>query len=268
MACHPLPTLAVTGFAAGLSALAGLPAGQAALVAATVFAGQLSVGWSNDYLDAARDRAAHRQDKPIATGAIARRTVGIASLAALAATAALSVALGWPAGAVSLVTVLSAWTYNLWLKWTVFSWLPYGLSFGLAPAVVTLADAPPRFPAAWALTALAVLGVAAHLANALPDLRDDVAHGIRGLPHRIGARPTAMAGAALLLVASAVILLGPAGEPGAWRWVAFAVTVIVGGAAAAVAYRSPSSRRFFAAIILIAAIDLVSLFLAGTKLVP
>src|SRR5665647_499792 len=45
--------------------------------------------------------------------------------------------------------------------------------------------------ARWAATPSnppAVSAQAAHLANVLPDLGDDVATGIRGLPHRIGAR--------------------------------------------------------------------------------
>src|SRR5665647_2949905 len=80
------------------------------------------------------------------------------------------------------------------------------VAFGMLPAVATLSASPPRWPAAWALTAGGLLGVVAHLANVLPDLGDDVATGIRGLPHRIGARATALTAAAILLTASAVIL--------------------------------------------------------------
>jgi 4-hydroxybenzoate polyprenyltransferase len=111
-----------------------------------------------------------------------------------------------------------------------------------------------------------LLGVAAHLANVLPDLGDDVATGIRGLPHRIGARTTALTAAAILLTASAVILFGPVGQPGTWRWAGFAAAVLVAGGAARIAYRDPSSRRFFRAIILIAALDLVSFAFSGIRL--
>ena len=170
LSSHPIPSVAVTAISAGLAALADLPIGRGALVTAAVFTGQLSIGWSNDYLDADRDRAVLRSDKPIATGAIKRRVAGIAALVALTLTLSLSVALGWPGGAVALLTVLSAWAYNLGLKATVLSWLPYAVAFGLAPAIATMSALPPRWPAGWALATGALLGVAAHLANVLPDL--------------------------------------------------------------------------------------------------
>ena len=56
LSCHPIPSVAVTAISAGLVALADLPIGRGALVTGAVFTGQLSIGWSNDYLDAERDR--------------------------------------------------------------------------------------------------------------------------------------------------------------------------------------------------------------------
>ncbi|MGV8848340.1 MAG: UbiA family prenyltransferase [Propionibacteriaceae bacterium] len=264
--CHPIPSLAVTAISAGLGALAHLSLGRCALVTVAVFTGQVSIGWSNDYLDAERDRAMRRSDKPIATGALDPRVVGVAACVALISTIALSAVLGWPGGVAALAAVLCAWGYNLGLKATVLSWLPYAVAFALLPAVATLSASPPRWPAAWALMAGGLLGVAAHLANVLPDLGDDVATGIRGLPHRIGAKATALTAAAVLLIASAVILFGPVGQPGPWRWAGFAAEVLVAGAAARIALGDPSSRRFFQAIILIAALDLVSFAFSGIRL--
>jgi 4-hydroxybenzoate polyprenyltransferase len=272
LSCHPIPSLAVTALAAGLAALAGLPPDRAFLVTAAVFTGQLSIGWSNDYLDAERDRAVDRPDKPVAAGAVAPRVAGIAALAALILAVALSAALGWPGGAAALVTVACGWLYNLGLKATALSWLPYAIAFAALPATATLSAQPARWPAAWALTAGALLGVAAHLANVLPDLREDAATGVRGLPHRLGAKATALAGAGILLAASAVILFGQSGQsgqsggPGPWRWAGFFTAVLVAGTAAASAYRDPTSRRFFLATILIAVLDLVFFALSGTAL--
>ena len=266
LSCHPIPSLAVTAISAGLAALADLPIGRGALVAGAVFSGQLSIGWSNDYLDAERDRTVGRPDKPLAIGAIKPRVAGIAAVVALASSLALSAALGWPGGAIAVATVLSAWAYNLGLKATILSWLPYAVSFGLLPAVATLAASPPRWPGAWALATGALLGVAAHLGNALPDLREDIVTGIRGLPHRIGARATSLAAAAVLFAASAVIFFGPPGRPGSWRWAGFAGVMLVTGGAVHLALRNPSSKRFFRAIILIAALDVVSFALAGVRL--
>jgi len=266
LSCHPLPSAAVTAMSAGLAALADLPAGRGVLVTAAVFTGQLSIGWSNDYLDAERDRAVRRSGKPVAAGAVAPRVAVTAAVIALVLTFALSAALGRGGAAAALAIVACGWLYNLGLKATVLSWLPYAIAFGMLPAVATLSASPSRWPAAWALTAGALLGVAAHLANVLPDLRGDLATGVRGLPHRLGAEATALTAAAILLAVTAVILFGPGGQLGPWRWAGFVAVVLVVGKAAASAYRDPSSRRFFLATILIAALNLVLFAMSGTHL--
>jgi 4-hydroxybenzoate polyprenyltransferase len=264
--CHPLPSVAVTALSAGLAGLADLPLTRGITLTAAVLAGQLSIGWSNDYLDAERDRAVHRSGKPVAAGAVTPRAARTAAAVALILAIALSAVLGWPGGAAALVIVACGWLYNLGLKATALSWLPYAIAFGTLPAVATLSASPPRWPAAWALTAGSLLGVAAHLANVLPDLGEDVATGVRGLPHRLGTKGTALASAAVLLAASTVILFGPGGQPGRWRWAGYVGAVLVAGTAAASAYRDPSSRRFFLATILIAALDLVFFAVSGTRL--
>ena len=65
---HPGPTLVVTALAFGLGIATGLESWRLALLTFSVFAGQLSVGISNDALDASRDREVGRTDKPIARG--------------------------------------------------------------------------------------------------------------------------------------------------------------------------------------------------------
>jgi len=266
LSCHPLPSVAVSALGAGLAALAGLPVGRVVLVMMAVFTGQLSIGWSNDYLDAERDRVVRRADKPVAAGAVAPRVAGAAAVVALIVSLPLSAALGWRGGAAALVIVLCGWLYNLGLKATALSWLPYAIAFGMLPAVATLSASPARWPAGWALTAGALLGVAAHLANVLPDVREDVATGVRGLPHRLGTRATALTAAAILLAVSAVVLFGPGAQPGRWRWSGFAAAVMVAATASATAYRDPSSRWLFPATILMAAMNVVFFALSGTRL--
>jgi len=266
LSSHPIPSVAVTAVGAGLATLADLPWGRGALVTGAVFTGQLSIGWSNDYLDAERDRVAHRHDKPLATDAMKPHVVGVAAAVALMVTIALSAAVGWPGGAALLATALAAWAYNLGVKATVLSWLPYAFAFGMAPAAVTLSASAPRWPPGWVVAACALLGVAAHLANALPDVDDDVATGIHGLPTTIGAKATALTAVSLLLTASAVILVGPADQSASWRWGLFGAAVLVVGSSARLAYRNPSSRIFFGAILLIAALDIISFAFSGIHL--
>jgi 4-hydroxybenzoate polyprenyltransferase len=264
LSCHPLPALSVTLLSAGLATMADLSPLRVVLVSLAVFFGQLSIGWSNDYLDAERDLLVERRDKPVAAGSVAPRLVFAAAVAAIVATIAFSATLGWPAGTVSVGTVLCGWLYNLRLKATTFSWLPFATAFGLLPAIATLAQSPPRWPPWWAVAAGGLLGIAAHLANVLPDLKDDIATGVRGLGQRIGERGTATATVAAVSIASTVILFGPPGAPNRWRWIAFAATLILATIGAEMARRNPSSSLFFRATILIAGIDLASFALASS----
>ena len=55
-AAHPGPALAVTVLAGLLGAAVGMGPVEVLLVVAAVGTGQLSIGWSNDLVDAARDR--------------------------------------------------------------------------------------------------------------------------------------------------------------------------------------------------------------------
>lgn len=260
-ASHPGPTLAVSTLAGVLAALSGAGA-RTVLVVAAVLAGQLSIGWSNDWLDAARDTAVGRGDKPVAVGSVAALTVRAAALVAAAVCVVLSLLLGWAPGVVHLVAVASAWSYNLRLKSTVWSWAPYVVSFGLLPLVVALA-LPGRPTAAWwAIGTGSLLGLGAHGLNVLPDLLDDAATGIRGLPHRFGPRPTALGSAAALLVATGLLVWGPAGSPSRAGTLALVAAVVVSAAGVVVALRDPRSRLPFVAAIVVAGVDVA--LLAGS----
>src|SRR4051794_7806714 len=216
LSCHPIPTVGVTVISAGLAASAGLGWATGLLFVAAVFAGQLSIGWSNDWIDAARDRAAGRADKPVAGGTIGLRTVVLAAVAALGTSIVLSFLLGVPSALAALTLVAAGWLYNLGLKNTWLSWLPYAVGFGALPAAATLALPGHPWPAWWAMAAGAVLGIAAHAANVLPDLKADKETGVSGCFHQLGARTTAVAGPVLLVIASVLVLLG-AGQFAAWK---------------------------------------------------
>lgn len=252
-AAHPGPALAVTALVALLAWHADLPPARTVLVVAAVLTGQLSIGWSNDLLDAARDRRVGRPDKPVATGAVSSRAVTGACAAALVATVPLSLACGLAAGSVNLLLhVGSGWAYNLGLKATVWSWAPYAVAFGSLPAFVALAADGP-VPATQC-AAGALLGVGAHLLNALPDLADDAATGVRGLPHRIGATWTAPVAVAVLAVATVTVVLGTPDAGTAATWLPLAAVA----ALSAVALRT-TGRTAFRAAVGIALVDVLVL---------
>src|SRR6185437_958950 len=170
VACHPLPTLAVTAFAAGWALAVGLAPARTALLALAVLLGQMSIGWGNDWVDAPRDRAVERRDKPVVQGLVSTRLLGTSAVIAVGCCAVASLGLGVRPGLVHLLAMGSGWAYDLLLKPTPASPLPYAVAFGLLPAVATLAAAPPYWPAAGVVAGGALLGMAAHFANTVGDV--------------------------------------------------------------------------------------------------
>jgi 4-hydroxybenzoate polyprenyltransferase len=256
-ACHPGPTLAVTTLTALLAVGAGHGPATGALVTAAVGTGQLTIGWSNDLIDAGRDRVVGRLDKPLAAREVSETVVRTATAVAGVLCVLLSLACGAASAAVHLVLgVGSGWAYNLGLKRTTWSAAPYAVAFGTLPAVVTLALPTPVWPAPWVLVAGALLGVGAHLLNALPDLADDERTGVRGLPHRLGPGAVRRLAPAVLVAASVVALLGPPGPASPLAWAVLGLCL--GLAAVAVTGRG---RVPFAAAVGIAALDVASLVL-------
>ncbi len=262
LATHAGPTVAVTVVSTLLGVLAGLSPGRVVLLCAAVLAGQASIGWSNDWLDADRDRAVGRADKPVVQGGIRPATLRSAALAAVAVAVVLSLLLGVVPGVLLLTLVGSGWAYNAGLKRTAASWVPYVVGFGALPAgVVAAAPGTPIAPW-WLVAAGGALGGAAHLANVAPDLEDDLATGVRGLPHRLGPRVSAVLGALLLGGASVVLVLGPTGPPTAAGWAGLALAAPA-VAVAALAGTARFRRIAFPAVMLLTVLDVVLLLVGG-----
>ncbi|NAS26136.1 hypothetical protein GT755_31245 [Herbidospora sp. NEAU-GS84] len=214
LACHPGPTLAVTALVTALAAGSGQDLAGCLLVLAAVLSGQLSVGWSNDAVDAGRDRALGRTGKPAVSGDVSVRTLWVAAAVALLACVPLSLANGLLAGGFHLLGVAAAWAYNLGLKATLLSWAPYAIGFGQFPAFVSLGLPGQPWPAWWSVAAGALLGIGAHLANVLPDIDGDLETGVHGLPQRLGRRRTLVL-TPVFLVAAVAVLWWPAALPAA-----------------------------------------------------
>ncbi|WP_248966179.1 UbiA family prenyltransferase [Sphaerisporangium perillae] len=265
-ACHPGPTVVVTAVGSALAAGVGRGAGGTLLVGAAVLSGQLSIGWSNDWIDRTRDRVIGRADKPLAGDAVAPRTVARAAFAALVACVPLSLASGVLAGLVHLVAVACGWLYNLRLKASPASPLPFAAAFGLLPAFVTLGLPGNPWPAWWAILAGALLGMGAHFANVLPDLPDDLALGVRGLPQRLGPTGARMGAAVLLVAASVVIALAPEDRGGPVTVAGLAAVVLVLGGGL-LAGRGDLRRAAFAVTVAVAVIDVAMFVAQGGRLV-
>jgi 4-hydroxybenzoate polyprenyltransferase len=254
-AAHIGPSLAVTLVVLLLAITQDLPPFRAAAVTAAVLAGQLTIGWGNDLVDRDRDRQVGRLDKPLATQELDTAVVRAALALAGIACVVLSLLVGWRSAAVHLgLGVGSGHAYNLVLKRTRWSWVPFAVAFGTLPAVVTLADVPYHWPPLWMSVSAAALGVAAHFLNALPDFDADAATGVSGLPHRLGRVRTRVVATALLVLASVIAALGPSGGLG--RWSAVALVLVAGLAVVAATGRGKAP---FAAAVAIALVDVALL---------
>ncbi len=154
------------------------------LVLVGMTASQAALGAANDWLDRGHD-ALTKPHKPIP--ALRARPKGVAAIALLCPGLALLVAL--PLGVLPLLLVAlgtaCGYAYNLGLKRTAWSWLPYVAGFSLLPPLVwSVAGIWPSWWATGIYTVGLPLVLAAHLANVLPDVEAE-----RGLvPGSLGSR--------------------------------------------------------------------------------
>jgi 4-hydroxybenzoate polyprenyltransferase len=246
------------GFGAGLDAL------RLVFIGLAMLAGQLSVGFSNDWIDAERDRAVGRPDKPVALGWISVAAVRTAAWVSVALMALFTIPLGWESGLALLLAVVLAWTYNLGLKKSVFSVVPYFLSFGSLPAIVTLARPTPAWPALWALGVGGLLGIAGHFANTLPDLEDDAVTGVTGLPQRLGRRWSSAITYVVLLAGSALEFFGAGGLGFLPADIGLGLSIVI--AVVGITMIPRPTRLHFRLIIFAAMIDVVVLIFAGPRI--
>ncbi|GGF37009.1 UbiA family prenyltransferase [Williamsia phyllosphaerae] len=248
-ASHPVPGSAVTLLTVALALTNGVSTRVSIALAVAVLAGQLVVGWTNDLFDRGRDVQVGRTDKPLAGGELTPRTVAATAALFGVICVAASLACGVAAGSVHLVLGVGAGLlYNAGVKSTVFSAVPYLVAFGSLPVVVMLAADPSRLPHVWMVVVAGVLGVGAHLLNVFPDLDDDEATGVRGLPHRLGRRRIPGVAAVLLLAATAVCVA--ATSPSWLHWVALAAVIAV----IAATVRGRGRTPFYGAIV-VAGVD-------------
>lgn len=264
---HPGPSIVVTLVALVLGVATGLEPWRLAVLVAAILLGQLSVGISNDAIDARRDRTTGRTDKPLARGDVSVRTAWVAASVAVVLALALSAVLSWQLTLAHLIALASAWAYNAGLKSTPISVVPFIVSFGVLPSLVTLAATAPQVAAPWAWAAGGALGIAIHLTNVLPDLDDDARTGVRGLAHRLGRRPSAVITALALIGGALAVLGGPDAAPTAVAIVLFIGVLVIAVAGLVLALVRPPGRDVFRLVMLAALLLCVQLAVNGQALV-
>jgi 4-hydroxybenzoate polyprenyltransferase len=211
-AAHLGPSLAVC-FISLLLATSLWWEGPAIVIAFGVFLGQLLVGWSNDLNDYQDDIKHNRTNKPLVAGAISteKLLLAIKIVAPLAVIFNLLGPLGIKGGLLYLFGVGMGVAYNFYFKSTSLSPLPYALAF--AALVSSIVIATDRAVPIWLICAGALLGVAAHFANVLKDLDQDLESGIKGLPQKLGKRTSRIICATLLVATTLLLHLTVANTP-------------------------------------------------------
>ena len=203
-AAHFGPTLIVTA-TTFLLALSQYSIIEALRVALAIFAGQLVIGWSNDFVDAPLDIAAQRTKKPIVGKEIdpdqLRKSIVFAIFAALLLS--LISPLGLIGTLIHFLGLLSATLYNLKLKSTILSPLAYIVSFGALPWAIYLPTG--NQPPLWLFIDFMLISVAFHFFNVLKDFQWDINQGVLGLPQRLGRNASLVI--SISLVISAILVL-------------------------------------------------------------
>jgi len=203
-ACHIGPTSAVT-LISFLLASSLWWEGPALVIAFGIFLGQLLVGFTNDLYDYQDDLKHNRTDKPLVSGKIttAQLTRAIKIVTPLAILVNLFGPLGIKGGLIYLLGIGLGISYNFYFKFTLLSPLPYALAFAaLVAAIVVATD---RTPPLWLLISAACLGVAAHFANVIKDINEDLKSEIIGLPQKLG-KKTSRVIIGVLLIGTTLLL--------------------------------------------------------------
>ncbi len=99
----------------------------------------------------------------------------------------------------------------------------------------------------------------------LPDLEDDALTGVRGLPHRLGRRVSAVIAAIALVVGAVAVLLGPGIT--VFGAIAFAGVVVIATAGLVLALVRPPGRGVFRLVMLASLLLCVQLAATGQALV-
>jgi 4-hydroxybenzoate polyprenyltransferase len=178
--------------------------------------------------------------------------VAVLAVAAGFASLGFAAALGRAVLLLAVVGLACAWSYDLWLKGTAASVLPFAVALPVVPLFGY--GAAGRFPPvlwwAWPIGALAA--VAVHLADALPDVEADRATGVRGLVSRLGARrasalAAASYAAALGLALASGLAAAPSGAAPLWAGGALAAALGLAAVAAGAGGRRRVAYRLLLA---------------------
>lgn len=211
---HPFPSILDGVVVAAVALVAGADSGVAGRAAASMTALQLAIGTLNDVMDAESD-AGRKPGKPIPAGLVPIGLARVASVVLFLVGAALAATISLPVTAVAVAVIGIGVAYDLWLKGTAWSWLPFAVGIPLLPVDGWLA-ARGTLPASFAilLPTAVVAGAALAIGNALVDVERDRAAGRASVAVALGEGRAWAAGVVLVAVVWLVALASSASGGG------------------------------------------------------
>jgi 4-hydroxybenzoate polyprenyltransferase len=207
---HPIPSLLTTVAALGFAWIFGIGPRDPRFgsIGAIMLLVQFSISALNEWADAELDRRAGRR-RPIPLGLVSRGAA--LATAVVCAVGAFLLCVLSSLGPLALLLVglgtACGWAYDLWLKATPLSFVPFAVAFPLMPFWIGVLAGRP-------LTSLLVLflggsplATTIHLADAIPDRDRDRESGLKTLAVVLGKPGAEMATAGLLLLGTMVAIV-------------------------------------------------------------
>ncbi|MEO5939453.1 MAG: UbiA family prenyltransferase [Candidatus Limnocylindrales bacterium] len=205
---------------------------------------QLGIGTTNDVVDAPHD-AGRKAGKPIPDGLVRAGSATALAVACFGAGLVLALTVRLETGVLASIVIAIGLAYDLRLKGTAWSWLPFAVGIPILPVfgwIGATGGLDPIF--AVLLPTAVVAGAALAIGNALVDVERDRAAGISSIAVALGtSRATVVA---VTLFAAVWILAWASALRSGAAWVQVAAVGAVGLVpivAAAVAPFAASARR-------------------------
>jgi 4-hydroxybenzoate polyprenyltransferase len=205
---------------------------------------QFAIGAVNDLADIERDAGAKRA-KPIPAGLLSPGTARVVAAGTLIVGLGLAASVGLGVAGLAALGAGAGIAYDVRLKGTPISWLPYAVGIPLLPLFAWL-GASGTIPAAILVASVVAVpaGAALALANELPDLERDARAGLSSVGLMLGRRRTWAIGAVLqgvVAVSAATGFQAVGGRPDLWP--ALLATLALLGAGVALGAGASVSRR-------------------------